>query len=221
MKLKKIASLALAGVMAVGMLAGCSNGSNGNANSDNGNTVVTPSVSSIVTALNNGQDEDNKAKVDFTSSSVLDAALQKVVKNAGDNTDADTIRWLIYGLTGQGYTGTTVGNITSYTPNDFDTDAKVNGEKVTMIEVKSYSSSKYWSETAVLEQAAREVDGVIADFKADTKTNAMSEGDKYFAYTYTGNASMVAATQESGATTYYVAYTITRTAAEQKVTKAE
>ena len=49
MKLKKIASLALAGVMAVSMLAGCKGGNtvvdgNGNAN-----------VPSIVTAVNNGQ----------------------------------------------------------------------------------------------------------------------------------------------------------------------
>ena len=217
MKLKKIASLALAGVMAVSMLAGCSgNGSNGD-NNNSGNTVVEPGTSSIVTAFNNGQDEDNKAEVDFTSSSMLDAALQKAVENAGDDTAANTIQLLIYGLTGQGYTETNAGY---YVPNDFNDDAEVNGEKVTMIEVKSYSSSKYWSETAVLEQAARDVDDVIADFKADTKTNAMKEGDTYFAYTYTGNASMVAATQESGTTTYYVAYTITRTAAEQKVTKA-
>ena len=217
MKLKKIASLALAGVMAVSMLAGCSgNGSDGD-NNNGGNTVVEPGTSSIVTAFNNGQDEDNKAKVDFTSSSMLDAALQKAVENAGDDTAASTIRLLIYGLTGQGYTETATGY---YVLNDFNTVAAVNGEKVTMIEVKSYPSSKYWSETAVLEQAARDVDDVIADFKTDTKTSTMKEGDTYFAYTYTGNASMVAATQESGATTYYVAYTITRTAAEQKVTKA-
>ncbi len=218
MKLKKIASLALAGVMAVSMLAGCSGNDSNSSNNGNGNgTVVTPGTSSIVTAFNNGQDEDNKAKVDFTSSSVLDAALQKAVENAGDDTAADTIRWLIYGLTGQGFTP--AGN-NGYIPNDFDDAAGVNGEKVTMIEVKSYSSEKYWSETAVLEQAARDVDDVIADFKASTKNSTMNEGDSYFAYTYTGNASMVAATQESGATTYYVAYTITRTAAEQKVTKA-
>ena len=217
MKLKKIASLALAGVMAVSMLAGCSgNGSNGD-NNNGGNTVVEPGTSSIVTAFNNGQDEDNKAKVDFTSSSMLDAALKKAVENAGDDTAANTIQWLIYGLTGQGYTEATAGK---YVLNDFNTAADVNGEKVTMIEVKSYSSREYWSETAVLEQAAREVDDVIADFKADTKDSTLKEGDPYFAYTYTGNASMVAATQESGATTYYVAYTITRTAAEQKVTKA-
>ena len=220
MKLKKIASLALAGVMAVSMLAGCSgNGSNGD-NNNGDNTVVEPGTSSIVTAFNNGQDEDNKAKVDFTSSSMLDAALQKAVENAGDATAPEIIQWLIYGLTGQGYTGTTTGNTTTYVPNNFNTDAAVNGEKVTMIAVKSYSSNKYWSETAVLERAAREVDDVVANFKADTKTSAMKEGSSYFAYTYTGNASMVAATQESGATTYYVAYTITRTAAEQKVTKA-
>ena len=51
MKLKKIASLAMAGVMAVSMLAGCS----GTNVDDDNDVVVTPSASSIVTAVNNGQ----------------------------------------------------------------------------------------------------------------------------------------------------------------------
>ena len=70
MKLKKIASLAMAGVMAVSMLAGCS----GTNVDDDNDVVVTPSASSIVTAVNNGQSAANAVKVEFTSDSELDAA---------------------------------------------------------------------------------------------------------------------------------------------------
>ena len=51
MKLKKIASLALAGVMAVSMLAGCEGGKgNNNNNPDNGQPVIT--TTPVVDAVN-------------------------------------------------------------------------------------------------------------------------------------------------------------------------
>ena len=54
MKLKKIASLMLAGVMAVSMLSACGEGSgNGNGNEDENKPVET--VSNAVTYANNGQ----------------------------------------------------------------------------------------------------------------------------------------------------------------------
>ena len=43
MKLKKIASLALAGIMAVSMLAGCKDGGNGNSGSSSSETTNTTS----------------------------------------------------------------------------------------------------------------------------------------------------------------------------------
>ena len=215
MKLKKIASLMLAGVMAVSMLAGCSNGSNGNANSGNGNTVVTPSASGIVSAFNNGQDEDNKAKVTFSSDATFDAAVKKAIENAGDSANSVVnevwVKALIAGLTGANYNSSW---------NDFDTEAEKNGEKVTVLELETYGSGSYWTENAAMEEAARDVNEKIAELKATTKDSSMNEGDTYYDYTYTGNVSMVAAQQESGATVYYVAYTVTRAASEQKVTKA-
>ena len=215
MKLKKIASLMLAGVMAVSMLAGCSNGSNGNASSGNGNTVVTPSASGIVSAFNNGQDEDNKAKVTFSSDATFDAAVKKAIENAGDSANSVLntawVKALIAGLTGE-------NNNSSWT--DFNVNAAKDGEKVTVLGVATYGSGTYWTENAAMEQAARDVNEEIAKLKATTKDASMNEGDTYYGYTYTGNVSMVAAQQESGATVYYVAYTVTRTASEQKVTKA-
>ena len=51
MKLKKIASLALAGIMAVSMLAGCKDGGNGNSGSSSSeNTNTTSNVTESVLA---------------------------------------------------------------------------------------------------------------------------------------------------------------------------
>ena len=64
MKLKKIASLALAGVMAVSMLTACDTASNGNTNG-NDDVIVTPVPTSIVTAVNDGQSATNDVKINF------------------------------------------------------------------------------------------------------------------------------------------------------------
>ena len=95
MKLKKIASLALAGVMAVSMLAGCSNGSNGgnaNNNNDDNNSTVVPATSAVVDAVNKGQSASNAVKVDFTVNSKLDSVLTKAVNVYG--ADAEENFWL-------------------------------------------------------------------------------------------------------------------------------
>ena len=65
MKLKKIASLMLAGVMAVSMLSACGEGSgNGNGNEDENKPVET--VSNAVTYANDMLDSDMKEYVNFT-----------------------------------------------------------------------------------------------------------------------------------------------------------
>ena len=68
MKLKKIASLALAGIMAVSMLAGC-NGSNGGNNGSSSSEVTT--VSGAAAAINAELDE-NKELISFSEDSSLD-----------------------------------------------------------------------------------------------------------------------------------------------------
>ena len=78
MKLKKIASLMLAGVMAVSMLAGCSNGTK--PDDDKKDPVVNTGLTgSVIAAL----DEDTTKNVTFSADSNLQAVLEKVVKNAG------------------------------------------------------------------------------------------------------------------------------------------
>ena len=89
MKLKKIASLMLAGVMAVSMLSACGEGSgNGNGNEDENKPVET--VSNAVTYANDLLSSDLKEYMNFTNSSTLDgwakAICAKNVKKSWENT---------------------------------------------------------------------------------------------------------------------------------------
>ena len=215
MKLKKIASLALAGVMAVSMLAGCSgNGSNGD-NNNGGNTVVEPSTSSIVTAFNDGQDKDNKVKVTFSSDASLDAALQKAGKEVGSSANERSVLHYVVSLMGKFYDSV----------NDFADAETLDGniadkQSKTTIGVMLLESADYWTEKDAVSAAARDVDDLIATLATDNKnSNGMDDtvGEKYYTFDYTGTVSMVSVAQESGATNYYVVFTITQTAAQQTV----
>ena len=224
MKLKKIASLALAGVMAVSMLAGCSgNGSNSGNNGNGNNTVVEPGTPSIVTAFNDGQDEDNKVKVTFSSDASLNAALQKAGAEVGSSATKLSVMRYVLSLMGKTYDGnaTNTGFANDKTPDGKITDK----QSKTMIDVKMYSSASYWTEEDAVNAAAREVNEEIAEFAADNKNAPRADGtarpdkvgSKYYTFDYTGTVSMISVAQESGATNYYVVYTITQTATQQTV----
>ena len=86
MKLKKIASLMLAGVMAVSMLTACG-----------GNTIddtqkpeepnVTPSTSASAQTLVNNMSKEAQNKVTAVSNGDLDAALKSAVEDYFSNAD--------------------------------------------------------------------------------------------------------------------------------------
>ena len=212
MKLKKIASLMLAGIMAVSMLAGCKSSNNGGNGNDNDDTTVVPSTSAIVTAFNNGQDEANDVKVNFTSDASLDAALKKAVENAGDRTTTtqNAVATFVTDLLGETW-DSALYNKGSARLKD--------GMSATIFSVKPYYSNTYWTEEDAVNAAARDIDDVVAEFDATTKKDGLKIGAKYYDYSYTGTVSMVSAQQEGGNTVYFVAYTITQTVAEKTVTK--
>ena len=84
MKLKKIASLALAGVMAVSVLAGCGNSDdNGSSTPNQGGTEVVPS-SVVADAFNSKQGVTNAVKIDFTADATMEKNLQKAVDLVGN-----------------------------------------------------------------------------------------------------------------------------------------
>ena len=109
MKLKKIASLALAGVMAISMLAGCSGKTENNENNGDQNQVVAASVADYA---NNLMTAAQKNVFKFENSSDLTAALKKV---ASDSTK---------------FGSTDIKNISDNLTNFSITDLYNNGEKL-------------------------------------------------------------------------------------------
>ena len=207
MKLKKIASLALAGVMAVSMLTACDTASNGNTDG-NDDVIVTPVPTSIVTAVNDGQSATNDVKINFTSDATLDAALANAVKSRGDIGTQTEIEKVISGLTGVKVGIDEVKGETGWTYHDgifgigtWTLDTSVDGKSITELAVMRLDG--------VL-SAAKRIDNVVAELTATTY-GRVSADDKYTDYAYTGTVSMVSAETVAGTTNYFVAYTITQT----------
>ena len=80
MKLKKIASLMLAGIMAVSMLAACKSGSN---NNNNNNSSSSQPVSNASTVMQGALSEKAALKITFSANSKLDTALMDAVGHIG------------------------------------------------------------------------------------------------------------------------------------------
>ena len=196
MKLKKIASLVLAGLMAVSMLAGCGD----NSSSNNNGTVVEPGNSTIIVdAANDAQDPANKVKVTFTSDAKLLSALQDAIELKAVNFDD------IQKLTG----ANVVRQFTTLTANDTSPDEVVE----TMLVVGEVPNAL--NETAAAKMAGKVVNEIVEDLKKNTLSDNAKAGTKYYACSYEGTIVMASSTDIAGNVTYYVAGTITRTAAKK------
>ena len=209
MKLKKIASLALAGVMAVSMLAGCATGTG---NSDNnGATVGTGASSSAASVFNDSQNAGNDVKVSFSTSAALDAALTRAVK-AYPQHDAGTIASSIYAYTGIKTTASIKDAL-----NDEDV---ADGDSVTYLVVEQLGKGDVWSEDAAVQMVANSLDNEIAGLNKDNYQKGQTK-DSYLAYSYTGNVSVVTSETADGAVCYYIAYTVTKSAAKANLTEQD
>ena len=185
MKLKKIASLALAGVMAVSMLAGCNGGTsnNGTPDDDGGDVVVT--TSPVVKAVNDGQTSGNVVKINFTDDSKLNTALQKAVEVYGTDAMTEQIKAAITNNTGLETKPANVKDL-QYIDNDDDValnkvndygflsnlikyenistkDGDLNGKVYTYMNVVGFPAL---SEEAALNYVAQRADAMIAELAA-------------------------------------------------------
>lgn len=195
MKLKKIASLVLAGLMAVSMLAGC-----GDNSSNNNGTVVEPGNSTIIVdAANDAQDPANKVKVTFTSDAKLLSALQDAIELKA--VDFDGIRML------------TGANVVAQLPTLKATDTSPDEVVETMLVVREVRDAL--NETAAAKMAGKVVNEIVEDLKKNTLNDNATAGTKYYAYSYEGTIVMASSTDIAGHVTYHVAGTITRTAAKK------
>ena len=218
MKLKKIASLALAGIMAVSMLAGCNSAPVDDNTDDNNGNVVTPT--SIVTAVNDGQSATNRVKIDFTADAALDSALTKAVKSIGDRWDSTGLNVELVRLTGNDlidnqmfYTGDTNTNFgTTVNPNN-DPWKNIDGtviEGMAAMPLMNVMSDKAAAEKA----AAKIINEVVAELDDTTYAEGVTvSGDKYCDFSYTGTVSMVSSVENDGTVNYYFAFVITQTTA--------
>lgn len=224
MKLKKIASLALAGIMAVSVLAGCSNNGDANSGSDD-NTVITPSTTPVVDAVNKGQDVTNDVKITFTVDSKLDAALQKAVSVYGTDSTTDELKDAIYNMTGLESVSAEEDGVKAVyrDANGFCNNAlkysdpgvydELNGKVYTIFEVEEITSADALSEEAALNIVAEKANNLIAGLAKTS--HEVKTGEKYYSYGYDGNISMVSVTTIAGTTTYYVAYVVNQTVTEK------
>ena len=228
MKLKKIGSLALAGVMAVSMLAGCAGKT-----PETGNEGGAATTSSIVTVVNDAQDV-----VTFTSDAKLEEALQKAVELAGDTTTNKLTDYFA-----------NLSGVTKYSVNDYNTGIGNWGDKdtglLTANEKSAISSINnlakptsekgyavggktftYYTvegivgmnETAAKKIIANEIaDLVEAQPTTTYKEGTTKEGDYYLDYTYDGTVSMVSDTDDLGMTTYYYVVVLNQNVSSTKM----
>ena len=194
MKLNKILALALTGVMAVSMLAGCGNKDTGNGD---GEVVVTP-VTGAASILNDEQD-----KVEFTN--VSSADLQKATSTL---TTAE-LEALEPTIKAEETNGKIVSILKDLSEDDDDftnTYGVFQGkndpdEKTTAIVVFGVSGALTMD--AAVEKIADDLDASLA--------LAATVNRKTYVYSYTGTVSTVTATSVDGKVSgHYIMLTITQ-----------
>ncbi|OUP26743.1 hypothetical protein [Faecalibacterium sp. An192] len=195
MKLKKIASLMLAGVMAISMLAGCSNGNGGN----DGENVVVPTgvVASVISKL----DEDTTDRVTFTADAKMEDALEAYAKSLGDwatnsssiNATADTFKKLA---------GLQDANMTLSFSDLEDSETYV------AIDTLGDSKAGYSEEAAAAEIAAA-MDKLLAT--GNWYYEDYNDGKDYYTFEHTGKVAVVKVENVNGQSNYIYAFTVTRT----------
>ena len=219
MKLKKFAAMMLAGVMAVSMLAGCEGKGATNNNETEKPTVQPGTASAVIAAL----DEDTTDKVAFSSDASLQAVLEMVVENAGNTVNDVTANALIaidptLGNANANYIpGTVGGNDAVAEATDKVAQTVVGVQHVTTQELETYATKRL----AALVDAAQigytnvgnSGKATCADLADQSRSYKVNTSDEYwYNFDYTGKMAVVEMTDAAtGATNYFVAYTVTRT----------
>ena len=214
MKLKKIASLALAGVMAVSMLAGCSNGTKPD-DGEKDPVVNTGMTGSVIAAL----DEDTTKNVEFTADSNLEAVLKKAIQNAGYNGLDDIKASTLNAIDSDISKNSQLANVGVTSDGSKDSDKKESNATIVVT-----LEGNGMNETTVAKQLAAEIDKKNVG-KASNKNVGWDELPEYsytfqdddgkdfwYDFDYTAGVAVVDVSNAvTGETTYVVAVTVTRT----------
>ena len=121
MKLKKIASLALAGIMAVSMLAGCK----GATDPTEPENPVVPAGSSIASYLNTLLSEDQAKNIEFTENASLRTALNDAAakQSVVTKTMVDSATTTVKMYSAEESTAVTTEMLKSFTSGTFATNS--------------------------------------------------------------------------------------------------
>lgn len=209
MKLKKIAALALAGVMAVSMLAGCA----GKGTDDKKDPTDTSGVTAA--AVIGALDKDTTKNVTFNASSSLQATADKAMAYVNDPVANKTFGVELLESIDKNLKGED-----TYLPKE--NDALKSSKKQTATFVVSTDSTLYGaSDDVVVKSLAKKIadETYIArdnyyfktlPLKSAEFTDATTEKYNY-EFSYTADVAVVSQANEQGQMTYYVVINVTRT----------
>ena len=189
MKLKKIASLMLAGIMAVSMLAGCKSGTTPNTDDK---PEVTP-VAGVAAAINNELDK-NKDALSFTEDTSLENVLlahfaSKPIDAAyWDNRAIDNMAGHYAAINGIVKADETAGDVAEMLESK-DTDEKTTGLMLFA------ANQEMFDQASVLKFVGQQIDEL--ELASVNKANKKS-------YNYTGSVAVVEAESKGGEESIWV-----------------
>ncbi|OUN39886.1 hypothetical protein B5G28_03195 [Faecalibacterium sp. An77] len=217
MKLKKIASLMLAGIMAISMLAGCS----GKGETKPEEPATGVNATTVIAAL----DKKVTDKVTFTASSSLQTTLEKAVQYVGTEKIGEINR---KDLTKFDTTLVDAGVLCANKIDDVKSEEwykKAENNSITRVVVLDDVDYSKYTDAAVVEALAKEVNDLKIADSDDDKINATQtaaelvsynnkdfeeNGSKYYyTFKYTGTMAVTKVVGDNG-TSYVVALTVTR-----------
>ena len=225
MKLKKIASMMLAGVMAVSMLTACG----GNTTDDTQKPEepnVTPSTSASAQTLVNNMSKEAQNKVTAVSNGDLDAALKSAVEDYFSNADVVKYGQVFeiypygYGVNPSDARRTDIGEALVKNLNAYDDEiGNLNNigfkaDARTAVEVYGVNGSV--TDKDVLEQLGHKITQSVENLKTEdtTKYDNATHVQQYFDYDYEVSVSIVTADGRVWGiedTVKFVAVAVTRT----------
>ena len=196
MKLKKLLALALAGVMAVSMLAGCKKGDS------NKNDSTDEPVDTTIAAAMNEEQADNDVKVNFVYDSTVESAMAKYLDvNVANGDQSNGIAaYLVRVLD--------VDNVNSLNDlagakDDYDGEGKLTDTQTRVM---------------VFDVTNRTNDGIIDElsrenvFAALENLNAEGENDNFkYAFTYEGKVATVSVENDNNRVKTYIAVIVSCT----------
>ena len=220
MKLKKIASLALAGVMAVSMLAGCNNGTgnSGNVVENNGDLAAK-----VIAAL----DKDTTETIAFSTDADLKADVEQAMRNVGFEAVVDGSGWLgqigeLYDALGKIDDAYNLANWADFSKTDDKTLEKTLNATI-VLPVSTLFGGYGYSEEYIVKNLAAALDEIAEDgiptgsstFKLvpSSATKTDSEDNEYwYNFDYTGKLAVVSVSDAvNGKVSYVLAISVTRT----------